>query len=232
VRRRLASVIGILAASGLFLTTPLMAAHAQVPEPTSFCNMMVGAVPPVFCTLYEDDATGTPSEVSNAVALPPGVFVPPGFAALLQDPGVHDTGPKNWSDVVDFIPDCQGQPGCQIAGSVQFLSEGCGDAATNPFDITCFPSATQLSQPPTIETQQPASGTPNDFTDCTVFVYAPPSFNSQPFAQINACSDAHTLSDTGPDQPGPNIPEVPLAVMLPFVALGSVTVVALRRRRS
>jgi hypothetical protein len=208
--RRMAWVIGMVAASGVFLATPQRAAHAA---PTSFCV----AGPPVQCTFFESaGAAGAPSEISDIVPVADssGAPVPASTIALFENPALLPDDPKNWSEVIEFIPD---QPGATTSHSAQMFSEGCRSGPTNETDISCFPpSANQF----VMEVQQ---GAGDDFQDCTHFIAQSPSM--QQFAQITACSDAALA-----EQPGPNVPEVPLVAMLPLAALGVVATIGLRRR--
>jgi hypothetical protein len=187
------------------------------PPPSSSC---FGPVTPLAlqCALYETrrDATGTEvaSEISDVVdftksivACAPTCIVPSGAVAIVENPNLPQTDPTNWSDVVEFLPVTAGAPPGSPSTSVQQLSEGCGNP-NNPFDVSCYPPASAITQF-VVEVQ---SGQGNDFTDCTPFAYL---FNGQSFAQVNACSDA-PLNEA----PNPDVPEAPLAAMLPFAALG------------
>jgi hypothetical protein len=198
------------------------------PPPSSGCFTPVSN-PTLQCTLYESrrDATGVEvaSEISDLVdfsktigACAPSCVVPSGAVAIVQNPNLPQTDPHNWSDVVEFISATGGGPGTPST-SVQQLSEGCGNA-TNPFDISCFPQAASITQF-VIETQ---TGLGNDFTDCTPFPYL---FQGQPVAQVTACSDA-ALNET----PNPDVPDVPLAAMLPLAGAAVAVGGYWRRRRA
>jgi hypothetical protein len=195
------------------------------PPPSSGCfSPVTGGLQ---CTLYETrrDATGAEvaSEISDVVdftksivACAPTCVVPSGAVAIVENPSLPQTDPHNWSDVVDFISATGGGPGSPST-SVQQFSEGCGNAS-NPFDISCFPPAASITQF-VVEIQ---TGQGNDFTDCTTFPYL---FQGQAFAQVNACSDA-ALNEA----PNPDVPDVPLAAMLPLAGAG-VAIAGYRRRR-
>ena len=99
------------------------------------------------------------------------------------------------------------------------VSDGCSSVPNNDTDISCFPAANTVTQPPVEEVQ---NGTGNDFQDCTQF---PALFQGQVFAIVNACSDAAQV------EPSPSIPEVPIAALLPVAAIGVVGAAALRRSR-
>ena len=77
----------------------------------------------ITCNIFETDASGNPSEISNAFSL--GTSVVPGYVVLLEGAGVDQTNVANWSDVLTFIDDGNG-----FASTAQLLSEGCN----------CFPS--------------------------------------------------------------------------------------------
>jgi hypothetical protein len=152
---RLARVIAIAAASGVFLAIPPLATHAAVPS-SSCIPSSTGY--PVTCTLYES-LSGAPSEVSDVVSTQ--LVVPSGIAVLLENPNGSQTDLTNWSDVIEFLPQAPGSPNSL---SVQFLSEGCGNLQ-NPFDVSCFPSPPQVEQF-ILEVQ---TGVGDDFRDCTSF---------------------------------------------------------------
>lgn len=199
---RLTGAIAIAAASGVFLAVPPLAAHAAVAG--SYCTF--SGVNGLFCQLYESRG-GAPSELSDVVPLTET------FAnstiALVENPALPQTDPRNWSDVVVFVYSGGSN------GAVHQLSEGCGNP-NDPFDISCFPPATAVSQF-VAETQQ---GQGNDFSDCTTF-----RASSNGSASVIACSDA-AVSEA-PEQP--DIPEVPLPILLPSAALGMVAVVGFRK---
>jgi hypothetical protein len=187
------------------------------PPPSSSCS----PPPSPSCTLYESrrDASGkeVASEISDVVDFSKDFgAVPSGVVAIVENPTLPQTDPSNWSDVVDFISATGGGPGTPST-SVQQLSEGCGNAS-NPFDISCFPPAASITQF-VVETQ---TGQGNDFTDCTTFVY---QFQGQNLVLVNACSDAPLSEALNPD-----VPDVPLAAMLPLAGAG-VAIAGYRRRR-
>lgn len=212
---RLARIIAITAASGVFLGAPPLPARAAVP--TSSCTSQTGNYP-VQCTVYES-AVGAPSELSDIVAtvLP----VPNDITVLVENPTLPQTDPTNWSDVVSFHSCfCGG-----VGSGVEIISVGCGNV-NDPTDISCFPPATSVNQ---FVTEVPA-GTGNDFTDCTSFTFTLAGPPPQVIADVNACSDSPAV-ETGDTVP---VPEVPLPILLPIAALGLIAVVGFRklRRRS
>jgi hypothetical protein len=188
--------------------------------PTSFCVSGANAGFPVACTLYESRA-GAPSEVSDVVPIPqpPGV-VPSNTTVLIENPNLPQNDPKNWSDVIEFIPQTPGSPVGSPSTSVEMLSVGCGNLQ-DPTDITCFPAAATVTQF-VVETQ---TGTGDDFRDCTPFSVI---FQGQDAVDVHACSDSPAV-ETGDTVP---IPEVPLPILLPIGALGVVVAGYGWRRRT
>jgi hypothetical protein len=215
--RRMSWLGAFVIAAALFLIIPARAGHAQPPPPASSC-MQTGIGPPFYtCTLYESakDATGAeaPSELSDVLPIPPSMTAPPVPAAIevaiVENGNLTQTDPHNWSDVVQFLPPTANSP----FGSVQMLSNGCATVPDNETDISCFPAATQFAQE--------VGMTGNDFQDCTFFLA---NFQGAPYAQVQACSGAPI------NEPAPNIPEAPLAAMLPIAAVGVVGAVGFGRR--
>jgi hypothetical protein len=212
---RLARVIAIAAASGVFVAVPPLPARAAVP--TSFC--VPSSTYPIHCTFYESK-NGAPSEVSDIVTIP--LQVSAGEAVLLQNPNGSFTDRNNWSDVIEFIPQATGRTDLSV--SARFLSEGCGNLQ-NPLDITCFPAAYRGLQDHKPEV---ATGQGNDFTDCTTINLFILGSNA---GSASVCSDSPAVEagDTTPV-----VPEVPIPILLPVAALGVVGLFGFRklRRRS
>ena len=82
----------------------------------------------ITCNIFETDAFGNPSEISNAFSL--GTIVVPGYVVLLEGAGLDQTNVANWSDVLTFIDDGNG-----FASTAQLLSDGCN----------CFPNYNTVS---------------------------------------------------------------------------------------
>lgn len=207
--RRMVWVMGIVAASGMLLATPQLAAHAA--SPTSSC--VSNGQGQWQCRFFES-LNGAPSEISDVVPVPSDATgaAPGATIALVENPALPQNDPKNWSEVIEFTPN----PGA--ATSAQMFSEGCSSGPTNETDISCFPPppASQF----VTEVQQ---GTGDDFQDCTTFDAL--ASDGHAFAVITACSDAALA-----EQPGPSVPEVPMALMLPLAAVGVVAAFGVRRR--
>jgi hypothetical protein len=210
-----ATVVGSLIVTAAWTALAIAAA-----EPTSSCVATGAGGPPFYiCTVYESLA-GAHSELSDVVPIPPSAGPPVPSAmdiALFTDPALPPTDRTNWSDVIVFSP--PSGPNAPF-GTVQFLSNGCSSPAPTETDISCFPAA--ATQPPTQEIQV---GTGYDSQDCTPFQAFSPQLGGAPYAVGHACSDA-TLNE-----PGANIPEVPMSFMLPVAAMGVFGVAGLKRRR-
>jgi hypothetical protein len=75
--------------------------------PISSCvaNPTTGAI---VCNIYESDATGSPSEVSNVVSIPSAVVS--GFIVVLDTGGTF-ANPSTWSDVVEIFSNVTGTTG-------------------------------------------------------------------------------------------------------------------------
>jgi hypothetical protein len=219
--RRLARFAAAATVVGSLLLTAAwtVLALAQA-EPTSSCVATGSSSPPFYnCTLFESLA-GAQSELSDVVALPPATGAQPVpetmDVALFENPQLPATDRTNWSDVIVFTPP-SGDPNAPN-GTVQFLSNGCASGPSNQTDISCFPAA--ATQPPIEEIQ---SGTGYDSQDCTPFQALTSA--GAPYAIGHACSDAAL------NEPGANIPEVPMSFMLPVAALGIFGAAGLKRRR-
>jgi hypothetical protein len=133
---------------------PLAGALALHAGPVSSCtpNMTVG----ITCNVFETDAGGNPSEISNVFSL--GTNTVAGYVVLLEMSGADQTNNANWSDVLHFIDDGMG-----FASTAQLLSAGCN----------CFPSFAMVNAagaafivesatPPTV--YSPGSDTYNIFS--------------------------------------------------------------------
>jgi hypothetical protein len=139
--------------------------------------------------------------------------------ALFENPALPPTDRTNWSDVIVFSPPSPSNPNAPF-GTVQFLSNGCASGPQSQTDITCFPAAT--TQAPIQEIQ---TGTGYDSQDCTPFTAFSAQLGGAPYAVGQACSDAAL------NEPGTNIPEVPMSFMLPVAAIGIFGAAGLKRRR-
>lgn len=114
------------------------------------------------CNVFESNANGAPSEISNIFQLTTGVTA--GYIVLLEHAGLDQTNNHNWSDVLHLIDDGGGTPGVATTG--QLLSDGC-NGTLDPF--SCFPTFAQVNAVPHAFAVQAQTGTGDDFTDKTVF---------------------------------------------------------------
>jgi hypothetical protein len=206
---RLARVIAIAAASGVFLAAPPLAAHAAVP--TSSCTLHTNA--PEDCTTYESQ-NGVPSEVSDVV--PTFNTVPARIIAFYENHLLNIDDPHNWSDVVEFVPTA---PGSQQSTSVMMLSVGCGNL-NDPTDITCFPPRSSVFAVNPEAPPNPATG--NDFTDCST-AYSIADATGHALVAGHVCSEASADA--------PVVPEAPTPILLPIAALGVFGLLGFRRLR-
>jgi hypothetical protein len=133
--------------------------------------------------------------------------------ALFENPQLPATDRTNWSDVIVFAPTSASAP----FGTVQFLSNGCASGPQSQTDITCFPA--MATQPPIQEIQ---TGTGYDSQDCTPF---------QAITQGIVYATGLACSDAALNEPGSNIPEVPMSFMLPITAAGIFAFAGLKKRR-
>jgi hypothetical protein len=92
----------------------------------------------ITCDIFETDASGNPSEISNIITLP--TLVTGGYLVLKDNPVAPDTDQSQWSDVLVFAPTAGS------ATTVQMFSAGCNTA--NPNDRSCFPSFATVSADP------------------------------------------------------------------------------------
>jgi hypothetical protein len=205
--RKLVTFAGILAALGLFWLTPARTAHAGT-APNSGCNANF-----TVCTLYESDGNGNPSEIGNAVSAPGGFSA----FALLENPLGAASDPHNWSDVV-FIT-CDAIPG-GCAAHAHLVSQGCNNP-NNPADISCFPASVNSTS------NETSTGQGNDFTDSTSVFVQGASFNTT----YTVYSDCACPTDREGGPPGVELPDAPMAMMLPVAALGVISVATFRFRR-
>jgi hypothetical protein len=106
------------------------------------------------CSIFETDATGTPTETGSILTLPTAVGA--GFLILLESPNSSHTDPTQWSDILRFIDDGTGHGS---ANTLQLFSDG----------SPSFPVTQALAGPNAflVENQ---NGVGNDFTDSTQFV--------------------------------------------------------------
>ena len=105
--------------------------------PISSC-VLNGGGPTITCSLFETDASGNPSEISNVIALPAGVIG--GYLVLKDNGAAPDSDQTQWSDVLVFAPTGG------IATTVQMFSKGCNTG--NPNDVSCFPSYATVTADP------------------------------------------------------------------------------------
>ncbi|MCU1266141.1 MAG: hypothetical protein JWM21_2459 [Acidobacteria bacterium] len=110
----------------------------QVPSavtagPISNCVLNPGPQPASghTCNVYETDASGTSSEISNVITIPNVVVG--GFLVLKHDGAIADSVVSNWSDVLKF-----GDGTNANTTSMQFFSKGCNTGNVN--DTSCFPA--------------------------------------------------------------------------------------------
>ncbi len=101
------------------------------PPPTSNCALNMG--PGHTCNVYETDASGNPSEISNVITLPTAVTG--GYLVLKHNGAIADSDVSNWSDVLKF-----GDGTNAATTSIQLFSRGCNTG--NPNDTSCFPPYT------------------------------------------------------------------------------------------
>jgi hypothetical protein len=83
------------------------------------------------CFIYETDASGNPSEISNVINLPN--VVSNGYVVLKENGAIADNVVSNWSDVLKFGDGNSNNNGT----TMQLFSKGCNTA--NPNDTSCFP---------------------------------------------------------------------------------------------
>jgi len=115
----------------------------------------------ITCNIYETDAAGNPSEISNVINL--GASVTGGYLVLKDNPAAPDSDQSQWSDVLVFAPTAGS------ATTVQMFSAGCNTA--NPNDRSCFPSFATVSG-------DPDSGFINETQGgATVFTASPNIYN-------------------------------------------------------
>jgi hypothetical protein len=219
--RRLARFAAAATVVGSLLLTAAWTALAlaqAVPPPSSCVANPTG--PPFYTCTLEESLNGAQSELSTVVPLPPpGPAVPATMdIAFFENPALLPADRTNWSDVIEFSPPSPSNPNAPF-GTVQFLSNGCASGPQSQTDISCFPA--QATQPPIQEIQ---TGTGYDSQDCTPFQAIEPQ-SGIVYAVGQACSDAAL------NEPGANIPEVPMSFMLPVAALGIFGAAGLKRRR-
>jgi len=127
----------------------------------------------ITCDIYETDASGNPSEISNVIPLPLGVTG--GYLVLKSNSAAPDSDQTQWSDVLIFAPTGG------TASTVQLFSAGCNTA--NPNDRTCFPTFATVSGDPDSGFINETKGGP------TIFVAGPNIYN------------IFSISDNAPRQP-------------------------------
>lgn len=207
---RRAALAAVLAALGLLLAAPLRVASAPSPAPSSECHPDPSGNGQFICNVYESDGNGHPSEISNiftASNVPIAQFI-----ALVENPGASPNDPRNWSDLLVIGTPSGG------AANAQLFSEGCNNP-NNAFDTSCYPARGNVGLQVVNET---ATGQGNDYTDSTAVTFG---------ANYNIFSDCACPNDTEGGPPGIEIPDAPMAAMLPLAALISMSVLALQLRR-
>jgi PEP-CTERM motif len=119
--------VKVTIASTIVVAASLLAIRPASAAPLSSC--VVNGLGGITCDLYEEDATGNPSEIGWVVPLP--LTVGPGNVVLMEggDPSnpVDQQNQSLWSDVLIFTFD-----------TVQLLSDGCASGVEG--DVSCFPS--------------------------------------------------------------------------------------------
>lgn len=100
--------------------------------PNSSCVLNPGPQPAsgFTCSVYETNGSGTPSEISNVIALPNVVVG--GYLVLKENGAIADNVVSNWSDVIKF-----GDGSNNNTTSMQLFSRGCN---INVTDTSCFPA--------------------------------------------------------------------------------------------
>ena len=128
-----------LSGSGTILTADVLPSGTLVANagPVSGC-VLNGGGPTITCNIYETDASGNRSEISNVIALPAPQTG--GYLVLKDNAAAPDTDQTQWSDVLVFSPTAG------AATTVQMFSRGCNTG--NPNDVSCFPTyATVVADP-------------------------------------------------------------------------------------
>lgn len=105
---------------------------AVLAAPISNCTLNPGPQPASghTCNIYETDAAGNPSEISNVINIPNVVVG--GYLVLKENGAIADNVVSNWSDVLVF-----GDGSNNNTTTMQLFSKGCNTA--NPNDTSCFP---------------------------------------------------------------------------------------------
>jgi hypothetical protein len=138
---------------------------AQAPSsvlasPVTNCVLNPGPQPAsgFTCNVFETDASGTPSEIGNVVALPNPVVG--GYAVFKEDGAIADSVVSNWSDVLKF-----GDGSNSTTSTMQLFSKGCNTGNIN--DTSCFPAYSPGTSGFVVETKPPP----------TVYFSAPNTYN-------------------------------------------------------
>jgi hypothetical protein len=113
------------------------------------------------CVLFESDALGNPSDISNIILIPAGAIpISAGYLVLMDSGDPNNVGDESnqslWSNVVNFI-----DLGNGTSSSLQLLSRGCNIATNN---TSCFPSFATVNNALNDFELEPPSG---------IFVYNP-----------------------------------------------------------
>jgi hypothetical protein len=147
---------------GTVLTTDVVPRGTLVANagPVSNCVLNPGPQPAsgFTCNVFESDASGNPSEISNVITLPN--LVVGGFLVLKEDGAIADNVTTNWSDVLKF-----GDGSGANTTIVQMFSVGCNTG--NPNDRSCFPPYSPADSAFIVENK----------SNATVFVANPNTYN-------------------------------------------------------
>jgi hypothetical protein len=139
--------------------------------PISSCAPNAGGG--ITCNIFETDASGNRSEISNAINV--GSPVTGGYLVLKENPAAPDSDQSQWSEVLLFAP------AGGSASTVQLFSAGCNTA--NPSDRSCLPSLAAVNG-------DPDSGFVNGtHGGVTVYTSGPNIYN------------IFSVEDTAPDRP-------------------------------
>ncbi|HXD32565.1 MAG TPA: hypothetical protein VN643_15695 [Pyrinomonadaceae bacterium] len=117
--------------SGGAKTDSVISISSVTAAPISSCTSNASPPNSHTCNIYETDASGSPSEISNVINLPNTVSN--GYVVLKENGAIADSDVTNWSDVLKFGDGNSNNNGT----TMQLFSKGCNTA--NPNDTSCFP---------------------------------------------------------------------------------------------
>ena len=148
--------------------TDALSPMAPAAAPISSC--VVNGAPPNShtCNVYETDASGNPSEISNVINLPN--VVSNGYVVLKENGAIADNVVSNWSDVLKFGDGNSNNTGT----TMQLFSKGCN--TPNPNDTSCFPAYSPADSAFIVEADPGPtvySGPPNTYNIYSVDDQAP-----------------------------------------------------------